>query len=175
MKPLLLAAVLLFFASASPADQVLIGQLTGIPGETVDYNLTVQTTFSKDFGGYVKDLLSGTLLFSDDTGTVFSTWNILNNAYIFGLHDSMILLEFGIYSQTDPPVLIDGYDFVATAHKVRIIFTDPPAPELFSAAEVRSTAEPSTIVLLLAVSLLYGLRRLSFARQRSGDARKGEQ
>jgi hypothetical protein len=89
MKSLILAVALLLVAGATPADQILSGHLTGLPNEIIDYNLTANTIFSSNFGGYYETILSGVLFFSYSNGQLFSTWNISNNMYIFGPNDTM--------------------------------------------------------------------------------------
>ena len=135
--------LLLLLCSTARADQIatISGVLTGIPGETLTYNLTVQTTIESGFGGFVLDDMSGIVSLTDATGFT-STNNFGNDLYAFGLNESAILAEFGIYSGT-PPILTTGYDFMGSATGVSIVFVDPPAP----AASV-ATPEPQTIFVL---------------------------
>lgn len=136
--------LLLLLCSTARADQIatISGVLTGIPGETLTYNLTVQTTIESGFGGFVLDDMSGIVSLTDATGFT-STNNFGNDLYAFGLNESAILAEFGIYSGT-PPILTTGYDFMGSATGVSIVFVDPPAPN----AAAR-TPEPQTWFLIL--------------------------
>jgi hypothetical protein len=146
-----LVAVLLF-ASTARADSItnLSGTLTGITNEVLTYNFTVDTSFHSNFGGYVEDILNGTAVISSTSGQLLSTFNYVSDYYIFGLTETSILAEYGIYSNPpygSTPKLIDGYDFVASASGVSIVFTDPPPSANF--ADPIATPEPSIIVLCL--------------------------
>jgi hypothetical protein len=149
MKSILLSLTLLTLAVCTPADTIqhMQGTLTGIPTETITYDLTISTEVQPQlFGGQVEDVVSGTILIRDAAGALFNTWNITDDMYIFPLTGSMILFEFGTYANvsSDPyvwttPVLVTGYDWIGTRDGVTLVFTDNSV----------AADEPSTVMLIL--------------------------
>ena len=141
--------------AAVRADTIpLTGTLTGLPGETVTYDLTVTSTFVPLFGGEVDDRVSGSALIFDKQGVLLATQTFsFGNLFEFqAFNDQIVLAEFGVFTNTanpwDIPQLVAKYDFVATGlDKISLEFTSAGSQPKTIAAF--STPEPPVWLLLI--------------------------
>ena len=152
------------------ADSVtLVGTLSNIPanpGESIEYNLSITPSLHTIISAvdglpstFVEDLLSGKMLFKQD-GTLFSTLNITNDAFLFGVNEQpFIAFQFGQFTPivgvplfAPPPTFLRGYELALDQHGGQWIFVDNRV----------ATPEPGVAVLMLVASLLAlpSLRRI---------------
>jgi hypothetical protein len=105
------------------------------PGETINYTFSVQTIVSNSF---VEDILNGFVRLTGSGAP--RTITISNDEFIFGLNESIVMLEFG------SPVT---YQLTGDVNSVEVT----RKPSLLAARATFAsvaTPEPGTLLLLLA-------------------------
>jgi hypothetical protein len=105
------------------------------PGETINYTFSVQTIVSNSF---VEDILNGFVRLTGSGAP--RTITISNDEFIFGLNESIVLLEFG------SPVT---YQLTGDVDSVEVIRKPSFLAARATFAAV-ATPEPGTLLLLLA-------------------------
>jgi hypothetical protein len=138
MSALRKAVLGLLLLSPIPILADTITDLSGrlhTPGETINYSFSVQTIVSNSF---VEDVLNGFVRLTGSGAP--RTITISNDQFIFGLNESIVMLEFG------SPVT---YQLTGDVHTVEVI----RKPSLLTARATFAavaTPEPGTLLLLLA-------------------------
>jgi hypothetical protein len=149
-------ALVLLFAAPLRGDTIsnFSGTLSGVPGITVTYDLTVDQTIKTIISAvdgkpftFAHDVLSGAIFeLSQSNGTVVGGCACFGGIFEFGINESIDLFDAGIFTAQPepfdpPPMLTLGYMFKLDVNGVSPVFVDKPAV---------STPEPSVLWLMLA-------------------------